>query len=108
MNIMLLLLQRELPVELSCHLIYFLEKRVPYKRYSLGELKRRLLICAVCIVRHYGWITTREFKELVKAFVEVLADLYACQTKKPTFSNMIKSRDTLLYYYPEKAAEVPP
>jgi hypothetical protein len=108
MNPVLLLLQSELPVELSCHLVYFLEKRVPYQRYSLEELKRRLLICAVRIVKYYGWKITREFKELVKALVEVLADLYAYRTKKPTFSNMLKLGITSFYLLQEIAAEVPP
>jgi hypothetical protein len=105
---MLLLLQRELPVELSCHLVHFLEKRVPYQRYSLGELKRRLLICAVRIVKHYGWKTTREFKELVKVFVNMLAELYEHLAKSPIPSNIPQSRGILFYYYVEPTAEAPP
>jgi hypothetical protein len=65
-----------LPDRLVCPLVYFIERRIPYKRYSQGELKRRVLRQAVQIVQFYNMKTTPAFKEAVRLLVESLVDLY--------------------------------
>ena len=72
-----LLLQADLPIELSAHLINYLEKRVPQGKYSQGELEKRLLMCAVHIAKHYKWKTSCVFKELVKELVSMLVEIYS-------------------------------